>query len=174
VHGRGGALDRSNFDRGSDPLHPGFKLWLVLTQQPQTLKSNTHQPKSNPKSTQNQLKTNPNKPNTHPKPTQNPNQVKELLQANKPVRDAEWTTKEVEVILEKLPTLLTTKPIVYLVNMSMGDFQRKKNKWLAKIHSWVQVRAAGFLLRWFWCDLEACLCPCSAALWLQSKQQQQR
>lgn len=72
--------------------------------------------------------------------------VKELLQANKPVRDAEWTTKEVEVILEKLPTLLTTKPIVYLVNMSMGDFQRKKNKWLAKIHSWVQEHGGGVMI----------------------------
>jgi hypothetical protein len=29
--------------------------------------------------------------------------VKELLQANKPVRDAEWSAKEVECILEKLP-----------------------------------------------------------------------
>jgi ribosome-binding ATPase YchF (GTP1/OBG family) len=67
-------------------------------------------------------------------------QVKELLTNNKPVRDAEWTAKEVELILEKMPTMLTTKPMVYLVNMSAGDFQRKKNKWLPKIHAWVQVR----------------------------------
>jgi hypothetical protein len=37
------------------------------------------------------------------------------------------------------PQLLTAKPVVYLVNMSAADFQRKKNKHLPKIHQWVQV-----------------------------------
>ncbi|KIY97505.1 hypothetical protein MNEG_10457 [Monoraphidium neglectum] len=64
--------------------------------------------------------------------------VRELLKANKPVRDAEWTAKEVELIMEKMPALLTAKPVVYLVNMSAADFQRKKNKHLPKIHQWVQ------------------------------------
>lgn len=36
-------------------------------------------------------------------------------------------------------SLLTTKPLIYLVNMSSSDFIRKKNKWLPKIHAWVQV-----------------------------------
>lgn len=63
-------------------------------------------------------------------------QVKELLQANKPVRDAEWTAKEVELIMEKMPNLLTSKPVIYLVNMSATDYARKKNKWLPKIHAW--------------------------------------
>ncbi|WIA22223.1 hypothetical protein OEZ85_004551 [Tetradesmus obliquus] len=69
--------------------------------------------------------------------------VKELLQANKPVRDAEWTAKEVELIMEKMPNLLTSKPMIYLVNLSAADFQRKKNKWLAKIHQWVQEHGGG-------------------------------
>ncbi|WIA42672.1 hypothetical protein OEZ86_008632 [Tetradesmus obliquus] len=69
--------------------------------------------------------------------------VKELLQANKPVRDAEWTAKEVELIMEKMPNLLTSKPMIYLVNLSATDFQRKKNKWLAKIHQWVQEHGGG-------------------------------
>jgi hypothetical protein len=30
--------------------------------------------------------------------------------------------------------------VIYLVNLSAADFQRKKNKWLPKIHQWVQVR----------------------------------
>ncbi len=30
-------------------------------------------------------------------------QVRALLEANKPVRDAEWSIKEVECIMEKLP-----------------------------------------------------------------------
>lgn len=35
--------------------------------------------------------------------------------------------------------LITTKPVTYLINMSAEDFKRKKNKFLAKIHAWVQV-----------------------------------
>ena len=65
--------------------------------------------------------------------------MKALLSGNKPIRDAEWSAKEVEVILEKMPSLITTKPVVYCINMSSNDFMRKKNKWLPKIHQWVQV-----------------------------------
>ena len=36
--------------------------------------------------------------------------------------------------------LLTAKPVVYLVNMSVKDYVRKKNKHLPKIFEWVQVR----------------------------------
>lgn len=72
--------------------------------------------------------------------------VKELLQANKPVRDAEWTAKEVELIMEKMPNLLTAKPVIYLVNMSATDFTRKKNKWLPKIHGWVQEHGGGVMI----------------------------
>ncbi|KAI8464841.1 MAG: P-loop containing nucleoside triphosphate hydrolase protein [Monoraphidium minutum] len=72
--------------------------------------------------------------------------VKELLGANKPVRDAEWTAKEVELILEKMPQLLTAKPVVYLVNMSASDFARKKNKHLPKIHQWIQEHGGGTMI----------------------------
>lgn len=37
------------------------------------------------------------------------------------------------MIREKLPALITTKPVIYLVNMSDADFRRKKNKWLPKV-----------------------------------------
>jgi hypothetical protein len=40
---------------------------------------------------------------------------------------------QVEMINLKL-SLITTKPVVYLVNMSADDYARKKNKFLAKIH----------------------------------------
>jgi obg-like ATPase 1 len=33
--------------------------------------------------------------------------------------------------------------MVYLINMSAADFARKKNKWLAKIHGWVQAHGGG-------------------------------
>lgn len=69
--------------------------------------------------------------------------VKELLKANKPVRDADWTAKEVELIMEKMPNLLTAKPVVYLVNLSAADFARKKNKHLPKIHAWIQEHGGG-------------------------------
>ena len=47
-----------------------------------------------------------------------------------------WTAKEIEFINSL--QLLTTKPIVYLVNLSEADFIRKKNKWLPKIAEWVK------------------------------------
>ncbi len=40
-----------------------------------------------------------------PSPAPRRAQAKELLQASKPVRDADWNTKEVECILEKLPNV---------------------------------------------------------------------
>lgn len=46
----------------------------------------------------------------------------------------------------KLDGLITTKPVIYLVNMTAGDFIRKKNKWLAKIHAWVQEHGGGLLV----------------------------
>lgn len=38
---------------------------------------------------------------------------------------------------------LTAKSVVYLVNLSEKDFIRQKNKWLAKIHKWVQENVTG-------------------------------
>ncbi|KAJ3269060.1 hypothetical protein HDV01_001900 [Terramyces sp. JEL0728] len=68
-----------------------------------------------------------------------------MLEENKPVRMGEWTTVEVDLINEKM-SLITTKPITYLANMSKADFIRKKNKWLPKIHSWIQTHGGGVLI----------------------------
>lgn len=38
---------------------------------------------------------------------------------------------------------LTSKPVVYLVNLSDKDFIRKKNKWLIKIKEWVDKNDPG-------------------------------
>ena len=35
--------------------------------------------------------------------------------------------------------LLTAKPVIYLINLSEKDYQRKKNKWLAKTFQWISV-----------------------------------
>jgi len=53
---------------------------------------------------------------------------------------------QVELIMEKMPNLLTAKPVIYLVNMSATDFTRKKNKWLPKIHGWVQEHGGGVMI----------------------------
>ncbi|GIL89049.1 hypothetical protein Vretimale_16208 [Volvox reticuliferus] len=72
--------------------------------------------------------------------------VKEMLKENKPVRCGDFNSKEVDLIREKLDNLITTKPVVYLVNLSAADYVRKKNKWLAKIHTWIQEHGGGVLI----------------------------
>jgi obg-like ATPase 1 len=71
--------------------------------------------------------------------------LRDLLGRNIPVRSGEWTTGEVEMINEKT-SLITTKPVVYLANLSKADFIRKKNKWLPKIHAWIQEHGGGSLI----------------------------
>ncbi|MCV2423770.1 redox-regulated ATPase YchF, partial [Paucibacter sp. DJ4R-1] len=56
---------------------------------------------------------------------------KVLTEDNKDVRKGDWTNKEIEIV--NTLTLLTAKPITYLVNLSEKDYVRKKNKWLPKI-----------------------------------------
>ncbi|KAJ1495600.1 hypothetical protein T484DRAFT_3355481 [Baffinella frigidus] len=72
--------------------------------------------------------------------------VQEMLEEDKPVRDGEWVTPEVDLIKLKLDNLITTKPVVYLVNMSKSDFIAKKNKHLAKIHKWIQEHGGGLMV----------------------------
>jgi len=60
----------------------------------------------------------------------------EALKAGRPIRFVEWKANEVDAINNLY--LLTAKPVVYLVNMSAHDFERKRNKWLPKIVQWVQ------------------------------------
>ncbi|KAK1928047.1 putative cytoplasm protein [Papiliotrema laurentii] len=67
--------------------------------------------------------------------------LKTLTEDNKDVRKGTWTNKEVEVINGL--TLLTAKPITYLVNLSERDFVRKKNKWLPKIKAWIDENNPG-------------------------------
>jgi len=59
----------------------------------------------------------------------------ELLKQNKPVRFGDWKAGDVEYVNNL--QLLTAKPTVFLVNMSEGDYIKKKSKWLAKIKQWV-------------------------------------
>ena len=72
--------------------------------------------------------------------------VKEMLTADKPVRCGTWNSAEVELIRAKLPSLITTKPVVYLVNLTQADYVRKKNKWLPKVHAWIQAHGGGVMI----------------------------
>lgn len=69
-----------------------------------------------------------------------------LLEAGKPVREGEWSGPEVECIREKLPSLITTKPVVYLVNLTAPDFVRRKNKHLAGVAAWVAAHGGGAVI----------------------------
>ncbi|KAL5731601.1 Obg-like ATPase 1 [Ranunculus cassubicifolius] len=62
--------------------------------------------------------------------------IQAWLKQGKDVRLGDWSASDI-VILNTFQ-LLTAKPVVYLVNMNEKDYQRKKNKFLPKIHAWVQ------------------------------------
>lgn len=57
---------------------------------------------------------------------------------------AQWSTKDIWYLNQYM--LITAKPVMYLINLSEKDFQRKKNKWLAKIHAWVQTHGGGVMI----------------------------
>ncbi|ORX97916.1 hypothetical protein K493DRAFT_280838 [Basidiobolus meristosporus CBS 931.73] len=71
--------------------------------------------------------------------------IVDMLNNNVPIRSGEWSSAEVELINEKA-RLITTKPIVYLVNMSQADYVRKKNKWLLKIRNWIDEHGGGVMI----------------------------
>ncbi|KAB7500692.1 Obg-like ATPase 1 [Armadillidium nasatum] len=42
--------------------------------------------------------------------------------------------------------MITSKPVIYLVNLSEKDYIRKKNKWLVKIKEWVDANDPGAII----------------------------
>eukprot|EP01061_Rhynchopus_euleeides_P039069 TRINITY_DN67011_c0_g1_i1.p2 TRINITY_DN67011_c0_g1~~TRINITY_DN67011_c0_g1_i1.p2 ORF type:complete len:409 (+),score=226.01 TRINITY_DN67011_c0_g1_i1:44-1228(+) len=61
--------------------------------------------------------------------------LKAALEADKMVRQVQWTNKEIEFLNTLL--LLTAKPQVFLCNMSKRDYLRQKNKHLPKVKAWI-------------------------------------
>jgi len=61
--------------------------------------------------------------------------VKALLKENKQVRLEEWKAQDLDTVNSL--SLLTAKPVVYIVNMSESDYIKKGSKWLGKIKAWV-------------------------------------
>lgn len=71
--------------------------------------------------------------------------VMELLKDNKNVRDkSDWSYKEIDILNDHL--FFTSKPGVYLVNLSKEDYIRKKNRYLNKIVTWVNENGGGKII----------------------------
>jgi len=70
--------------------------------------------------------------------------VMALLEANTPVQTGEFTLSEVEHIKDW--GLITTKPQVYIVNMTQKSFIRKGHKFLPKINDWVKTHGGGQII----------------------------
>jgi obg-like ATPase 1 len=73
-----------------------------------------------------------------------------LIEDKNHIRFQDWSVNEIEILNKYL--FLTSKPVIYLVNLSERDYIRKKNKWLIKIKDWVDKNDPG-----------ASLIPCSGA-----------
>jgi len=68
--------------------------------------------------------------------------VKKILtEDKKPVRFGNFDAKEIDELNKHL--FLTSKPMIYLCNLSEKDFIRKKNKWLVKIKEFVDANDPG-------------------------------
>lgn len=70
--------------------------------------------------------------------------VESLLNEKKWVRCYDWNGFEVETLNKHF--FLTSKPVVYLINLSSDDFMRKKNKWLVKIKEWITTNCPGEII----------------------------
>lgn len=66
---------------------------------------------------------------------------KVLVDDKKMLRYGEWNAADIEVLNKHL--FITTKSMIYLVNLSEKDFQRKKNKWLPKIKEYLDANDPG-------------------------------
>jgi obg-like ATPase 1 len=67
--------------------------------------------------------------------------VQQLLNEFKNVRDADWSAKDIEFLNGH--NFITSKPVVYLVNISKEDYVKKKNKHLPKIQKWISEHGGG-------------------------------
>lgn len=68
-----------------------------------------------------------------------------LIESNTPVQTCEdFSSAEVEIIRDF--GLITTKPQIYVVNLSKKGFLRKGNKWLSKIQEWVNGHGGGQII----------------------------
>lgn len=65
----------------------------------------------------------------------------QFLKDGKWLRHCEFSNKEI-MFLKKY-SFFTTKPVVYLANISTKNFLTKKNSWLPKIKEWTVKNCPG-------------------------------
>ena len=70
--------------------------------------------------------------------------VKEMSENEKDVRNGEWSARDIEYLNKHL--FLTSKPVIYLVNIGMEEYVKKQNKWLPKIQAWVKENGGGAMI----------------------------
>jgi obg-like ATPase 1 len=71
---------------------------------------------------------------------------KTFLEDGKDIRNGldQWSTTDIEFLNDY--QLLTSKPVMFAVNLNFNDFKRRKNKFLKPIFDWVQANAAGSMI----------------------------
>ncbi|KAB0794652.1 hypothetical protein PPYR_11491 [Photinus pyralis] len=67
-----------------------------------------------------------------------------LVDQKQHIRFADWTVNDIDILNKYL--FLTSKPAMYLVNLSEKDYIKKKNKWLVKIKEWVDKNDPGSVI----------------------------
>lgn len=67
-----------------------------------------------------------------------------LMEEKKPVRFGHFDAREIEELNKHL--FITSKPMIYLCNLSEKDYIRKKNKWLPKIKEFVDANDPGAVI----------------------------
>lgn len=79
--------------------------------------------------------------------------IRQLVdEEKKHVRFGEWNATDIEVLNKHL--FITSKPMMYLANLSEKDYIRKKNKWLPKLKEWIDKNDPGAALIPFSGELE--------------------
>jgi len=69
---------------------------------------------------------------------------KVLMEEKRLIRFGDWGANDILVLNEHL--FITSKPMLYLVNLSEKDFIRKKNKWLPKIKEFIDKNDPGAMI----------------------------
>ncbi|XP_047988039.1 obg-like ATPase 1 isoform X1 [Leguminivora glycinivorella] len=64
-----------------------------------------------------------------------------LVDEKKHIRFGDWSAADIEILNKYL--FITSKPALYLVNLSEKDYIRKKNKWLPKLKEWIDKNDPG-------------------------------
>eukprot|EP00529_Nitzschia_sp_RCC80_P020194 CAMPEP_0113488968 /NCGR_PEP_ID=MMETSP0014_2-20120614/26290_1 /TAXON_ID=2857 /ORGANISM="Nitzschia sp." /LENGTH=427 /DNA_ID=CAMNT_0000382697 /DNA_START=51 /DNA_END=1334 /DNA_ORIENTATION=- /assembly_acc=CAM_ASM_000159 len=64
-----------------------------------------------------------------------------LVESNTPIQTGEFTATEVDYIRDF--GCITTKPQIYVINLSKKNYIRKASKWLPKIAEWVKSHGGG-------------------------------